>query len=182
MILMDITAEKNLNIKVLVNKEVRDTVNENADYLIEDKLNDRKIVNTRVNNISETIKSRNVELKKAKKKYKLDKKACRKMLKAKIKEAKREFRKLKKEAKNEYKQQLKDYRRPVERKKEEINIFSKEKIQELDKLDEIRKEIRELQKYKAYIDMKYTSDREEYIDKSLIPRKLIKRIEILKKD
>ena len=30
--------------------------------------------------------------------------------------------------------------------------------------------------------MKYTSDREEYIDKSLIPRKLIKRIEILKKD
>ena len=68
----------------MVDKEFRDTVTENADYLIEDKLNDRKIVNTRVNNISENIESRNVELKKTKKKYKLDKKACRKMLRAKI--------------------------------------------------------------------------------------------------
>lgn len=68
----------------MVDKEFRDTVTENADYLIEDKLNDRKIVNTRVNNISENIESRNVELKKAKKKYKLDKKACKKMLRAKI--------------------------------------------------------------------------------------------------
>ena len=169
---MDILTEKGYNSKVLVTKELRDEVVEKSNDTIEDKLDERNQISKTIGEIDNTIKVHNIELKKSLKKYRLDKRACKKILKAKIKEAKKIFKQAKKEAKEEYLNALKSFYVPVELEKENISNFKSERSEYIDRLKELKEEIETLQKYKSFIDMKYTSEKKEFVSEKLVPKSL----------
>lgn len=172
---MAVTIERFNNTRIFVDKEVRDEITEDANNIIENKLEDRDNINSIIHNIDEKIRLYNHELLTAMAKYKLDKKTCKHVMKEKIRAAKNEYKKTKKDAKRFYTTQLEQYYKPVDI--IETNIQNSKDEREINnkKLNQIRKEIDELQQYKLYIDMKYTSDKNEVIDKKLMPDILRKK-------
>ena len=172
--LMEIEVDRDPN-KILVNKELRDEIIEVANEQIELNIKERNVVSGIIDVINRRFKKAIEASKKSKRKYKLDKKVSKKFLKMKIKAEKEKFKQAKKEAKKQYKDELVQYYKPVIAEKNNVESIKEEKNEHNETLQEIKKEINNLQKYKAYIDMKYTSDRDEYIDESLIPKVLRKK-------
>ena len=165
----------NIGSKVLVDKKLRDEIVEITNEHIELNIKERNVVKGVLDVINKRFKKAIEILKRSKKTYKLDKKASKKNLKAKIKAEKEVFKEAKKEAKKQYREGLKEFYKPVIEAKNNINSIKGERNEQIEMLQEIKKEITDLQKYKAYIDMKYTSDNDEYIEQNLLPKVLRKK-------
>ena len=99
--LMEIEVDRDPN-KILVNKELRDEIIEVANEQIELNIKERNVVSGIIDVINRRFKKAIEALKNSKKKYRLDKKASKKVLKAKIKKEKEIFKQAKKEAKKQY--------------------------------------------------------------------------------
>ena len=156
--------------KVLVNKEFRDEFVAKANDIIENKLDERKTTINTIDDIDGTIKKYKQELKMNNKKYRLDRSTSRKVLRMKLKEAKRAFRKAQKQALREYREELRNFYKPVEIEKDNIENAKGEKYTYDLRLDEINEEIMNLQKFKAYIEMQYTSQKRKFIDTKELPK------------
>ena len=162
------------NGKVKVTKELRDEIINKVNDNIEVNIQERGIICDIIDSIDTSIDSYNEDLKNARKRYRLDRKASNRALRREIKKEKQIHQNQIKSLKKEHQKELRELYRPVEVEQAHIFNSEEEKKEYNERLEEIRKEIKKLQEYKAFIDMKYTSDknRKKFIDQSLIPRDL----------
>ena len=159
--------------KILVTKEIRDAKEEEINIDIESKMAERKEILSRLKKICKNLKYNKTELRKSKKKYRLDKKACKQILKARIKEAKKLYKNERKAAKKAYKEDLREFSESVAISQERVNEVKDERQRYNEKLQKVRKEIQILQNYKASIEAKYISEKRKFIDVNEVPKRLI---------